>query len=148
MMSGCAWCKKTALLVCSNCKMVKYCCRDHQIEDYNDHKNLCKELKKATAKKDKEEHKLHEHPEGDHFVDWYVGRFWGLHDTRPYMRARMEVIRLLELIGTKLSLSAAVVHIRNCLRLCRGDNLGLRYLAPALMLRIGQDQESYDFIKW
>ncbi|KAF5686376.1 hypothetical protein FCIRC_2932 [Fusarium circinatum] len=34
------------------------------------------------------------------------------------------------------------------LRLCRGDNLGVRSQVPALYLRLGRDQEAYDFIKW
>lgn len=34
------------------------------------------------------------------------------------------------------------------LRLCRRDNMGVRNLVPALMLRLGQDQECYDFVTW
>ncbi|KAH7245647.1 hypothetical protein BKA59DRAFT_476077 [Fusarium tricinctum] len=34
------------------------------------------------------------------------------------------------------------------LRLCRGDNMGVRSQVPALYLRLGRDQDAYDFIKW
>ncbi len=77
-----------------------------------------------------------------------VGHFWGLIETRDYMRARCAVIKALETIGTQQSLNEAVDHIFGCLTLCRGDNMGLRDLAPSMMLRIGQDQACYDFIKW
>ena len=130
--------------------MVRYCCREHQINDFQrHHKEFCKDLKIAMAKTEKEKFKLTQDPNnGDLFVDC-VGHFWGVLETRPYMRARTEVIRALEMLGSELSLSKAVLDIRDCLRLCRGDNIGLRFLAPGIMLRIaGRDQECYDFIKW
>lgn len=34
------------------------------------------------------------------------------------------------------------------LRLCRSDNMGVRDIIPGLMLRLGKDQECYDFAKW
>ncbi|KAL6871746.1 hypothetical protein HDV57DRAFT_272005 [Trichoderma longibrachiatum] len=39
-------------------------------------------------------------------------------------------------------------HLSEMMRLCRGDNLGLRDLIPALYIRLGRDQDAYDFIKW
>ncbi len=118
--------------------------------DFKLHKTQCSELKKATEKMQREERKLHEedpYGEGDPF-EFGVGHFWGIIQTRDYMRARSNVIRILEEIGSQQSLSAAVEHILGCLNLCRGDNMGVRDLVPAMMLRIGQDQECYDFIKW
>eukprot|EP01036_Dinobryon_divergens_P042654 gene42654-56701_t len=101
------------------------------------------------AKTEKEKSKLIQDPDNDDPFVNYVGHFWGVFETRPYMRARLEVIRALEMLGSELSLSKAVLDIRDCLRLCRGDNIGLRFLAPGIMLRIaGRDQECYDFIKW
>ena len=34
------------------------------------------------------------------------------------------------------------------LRLCRGDNMGIRDVVPAMFLRLGQDQKCYDFVNW
>ncbi|KAJ2929273.1 hypothetical protein H1R20_g7816, partial [Candolleomyces eurysporus] len=34
------------------------------------------------------------------------------------------------------------------LRLCRSDNLGVRDMIPNLYLRLHQDQQCYDFLKW
>lgn len=38
--------------------------------------------------------------------------------------------------------------MQDMLRLCRGDNMGLRDSVPAMMLRLDLDQECYDFVKW
>ena len=32
------------LSYCSNCKAVSYCCKDHQLLDWKDHKALCKDV--------------------------------------------------------------------------------------------------------
>lgn len=34
------------------------------------------------------------------------------------------------------------------LQLNRSDALGVRYMVPAMMVRLGNDQEAYDFLKW
>lgn len=51
-------------------------------------------------------------------------------------------------IRTREAIGTALAETMDVLRLCRGDNLGVREGAPALMIRLGQDQEAYDFIKW
>ena len=135
--------------------MVLYCCRDHQVAHFDSHKSLCKELKRATEKMVCEETILRNTPHDprDPFTNGNpfetgVGHFWGLFETRTYMRARGDVLRVLESIGTRPALTAAVDNLMYSLTLCRSDNMGLRDLAPAMMLRIDKDQECYDFIKW
>eukprot|EP01034_Spumella_vulgaris_P036104 gene36104-44526_t len=64
------------------------------------------------------------------------------------MRARFGVVQVLERMGSDTSLHAAVAHMLDQLRLCRGDNMGLRDVIPGIMMRIGQEQQCYDFIKW
>ncbi|KAE9313240.1 hypothetical protein PF008_g19787 [Phytophthora fragariae] len=99
-----------------------------------------------------EEHKIR-HAEED---DWTpenafetdVDHFWLIHSTRPYMRAKMEVIRALSIMDGRPGVEAALAEAMDSLRLCRGDNVGVRELVPTLMLLLGQYQEAYDFIKW
>jgi hypothetical protein len=43
---------------------------------------------------------------------------------------------------------ARLDHVKDMLRLCRGDNIGVRNFAPFLILRLGLDQEAHDFMKW
>ncbi|KAJ4348861.1 uncharacterized protein N0V89_010240 [Didymosphaeria variabile] len=51
-------------------------------------------------------------------------------------------------INTRAAVQAALNNIMDMLRLCRGDNMGLRDIAPGLMLRLARDQACYDFVKW
>lgn len=54
----------------------------------------------------------------------FTGEFWGVFETRPYMRAlyeRMETYLELEMM------SAAAKECGEMLRLCEGDNMGVRY---------------------
>lgn len=103
---------------------------------------------------DLEEQKLRNQPDdGDmfaptHVFEEHVGHFWGLPHTRPYMRARYALIEAILKIRTHLAVVAALDHVTDCLRLCRGDNMGVRDFVPALLLRLGRDQECYDFVKW
>ncbi len=73
---------------------------------------------------------------------------FGEYETRPYMRVRFGVVEVLQRMGSQSSLLAAVNHMLDQLRLCPGDNMSLRDVIPGCMMRIGQDQECYDFIKW
>jgi tetratricopeptide (TPR) repeat protein len=73
-----------------------------------------------------------------------VGHFWGLTDTRPYMRARLGLARCLEQLGR---FEEAVNHYRELLRLNPGDNQGVRYLYLPLLLKLGRDAEAARFMK-
>ncbi|KAK5708262.1 hypothetical protein LTR97_000802 [Elasticomyces elasticus] len=77
-----------------------------------------------------------------------VGHFWGLLHTRDYMRARSALTRLLTEFNTLDSVREAYDHMMDLMKLSRSDNLGMRRLAPTIILRLDRDQECYDFIKW
>lgn len=80
-----------------------------------------------------------------------IGHFWGLLETRPYMRRRHDHLSLLCEIGTYSALQEALVQGRDMLRLCRGDNMGVRRLMVPLFLRLNTYkgmQDCYDFVKW
>ncbi len=60
-----------------------------------------------------------------------IGHFWGITETRPYMRARAGLAGALEKLGRY---KEATDHYREMLRLNPGDNQGIRYiLLPALL---------------
>lgn len=69
----------------------------------------------------------------------HVGDFWGLFQTRPYMRARLGLARVLKEMGRT---DEAVAHLRDMLRLNPGDNQGNRYLLLHMLLGAGQDEEA------
>src|SRR5204863_8640658 len=65
-----------------------------------------------------------------------------------YMRRRYALVGALLKVKTPEAVAAALQHLMDMLRLCRSDNMGVRDLVPALFLRLGKDQECYDFVKW
>jgi tetratricopeptide (TPR) repeat protein len=67
-----------------------------------------------------------------------VGHFWGLFETRPYMRARAGVAECLWATG---KFEEAIFHYREMLRLNPGDNQGNRYMLARLLLKQGKNEE-------
>lgn len=141
---------------CSGCKAVFYCGREHQASDRHSHKHACTVVRKALAALSQEEQKLrsggqqqggllaHEHP-----FEELAGHFWAVPGTRDYMRARYAVVdATLGHFRTAEAVHASADHLADMLRLCRSDNPGARWVLPAMYLRLGRDQECYDFMKW
>lgn len=151
--SRCPVCKtKDNLLRCQGCKVMLYCSRDHQVVHRRDHKRECNSVKNSRNTLEHEERELRAMPPDfmmpANVFEECVGHFWTIYGTRDYIRARFSVVDSLVKIKTFSAVQEAFDHIMDMLRLCRGDNMGLRFMAPALFLRLGKDQECYDFIKW
>jgi hypothetical protein len=131
---------------------MQYCSRDHQAADRTNHKPACNTVKKCRKQYDHEERALSAHPgdfmmQADPFTN-SVGHFWGILETRKYMRARYALVEAILKINTFVAVKSALDHLMDMLRLCRGDNLGVRDLVPSLLLRLDEDQKCYDFVKW
>lgn len=60
-----------------------------------------------------------------------VGHFWGLLETRPYMRARFELALALWREGQR---DEAITHLQDLVRLNPNDNQGARYVLLDLLL--------------
>jgi len=60
------------------------------------------------------------------------GHFWGMLETRPYMRARSELAQRLLKMG---QIDESIVEHEGMLELCPGDNLGIRYGLVGLYLQ-------------
>lgn len=67
-----------------------------------------------------------------------VGHFWGLLETRPYMRARLGLANALWDAGRR---QEAVSHARDMLRLNPGDNQGVRYHLLSWLLELGEGSQ-------
>ncbi len=65
-----------------------------------------------------------------------VGHFWGIMETRPYMRARQGLAEVLWVLGKRQD---AIGHATDLLRLNPGDNQGIRYLLANWLLAEGDD---------
>ncbi|EWZ85395.1 hypothetical protein NW765_007023 [Fusarium oxysporum] len=139
------------LVRCGACQTVKYCGKPHQKADRPRHKVQCIPIKQTKDKVTEEEAKLRANPGDDtngNPFDHSVGLFWFFKSTRPHMQARHDYISAILNVRTGEAVEIALKESLDLLRLCRGDNLGVRSQVPALYLRLGRDQEAYDFIKW
>ena len=72
------------------------------------------------------------------------GHFWGVIETRPYMRARCGLAQTLWALGERQS---AIEHFNEMLRLNPGDNQGIRYLLVTLLLEVGDDKALEKLLK-
>lgn len=80
---------------------------------------------------------------GADFFENNVGFFWGLIETRPFMRA---LVNLADAYRQAHMRDKSLLCYRECLLLCPGDNVGARYLLPALLMEMGRYDEALDVI--
>jgi len=160
----CLFCKrkmeKKKLLRCSGCKCAKYCSKEHQQKDWKTHSKGCKRIQNLRDRYELEEMRLRQIPESEIFwlaqnrdpdfniFEVCAGRFWGILDTRDYMRGRYGLFLALVETNTQDSLHEALFHGRECLRLCRSDNVGIRDQVTEVMLRLDLSQDVYDLVMW
>lgn len=76
---------------------------------------------------------------GQDFFQENRGHFWGILETRPYMRARAFLAELLVKSGRT---SEAIEHLEAMLELNPGDNQGLRYVLLGHYLALDRLQEA------
>ncbi|HTT83056.1 MAG TPA: tetratricopeptide repeat protein [Rhizomicrobium sp.] len=81
---------------------------------------------------------------GKHAFHEDVGDFWGILETRPYMRARHGLAMRLWETGAR---EEAVAHYGDMLRLNPGDNQGIRYLLLDCLLVLGRDDEAEKLLR-
>ena len=73
---------------------------------------------------------------GEKFFEDNVGEFWGILETRPYMRARAKLANLLRHRPGRLA--EAISHYEAMLDLNASDNMGLRYALLGCYLEQGR----------
>ncbi len=81
---------------------------------------------------------------GTEFFDEAAGGFWGLIETRPYMRARLGLASSLWGLAER---SAAIEHAREMLRLNPNDNQGVRDVLLEWLLTEGKNEEAGALLK-
>jgi len=73
-----------------------------------------------------------------------VGHFWGILETRPYMRARAGLAECLWAAGKH---EEAIEHYKEMLRLNPNDNQGIRDLLMPRLIEMGRDGEAEALFK-
>jgi tetratricopeptide (TPR) repeat protein len=67
-----------------------------------------------------------------------AGHFWGMLETRPYMRARLGLAHALWMAARR---DEAVTHLQEMLRLNPNDNQGVRYTLAGFLLSLDRDDD-------
>ncbi len=80
---------------------------------------------------------------GKRFFRDNAGHFWGLLETRPYMRTRAALAEVLWALGER---EAALGHTRDLLRLDPNDNQGNRHMLVGRLIEMGLDDEAEDLL--
>lgn len=80
---------------------------------------------------------------GARFFKENAGHFWGIHEARPYMRARSGLAQCLWDAGEH---EAALAHYHEMLRLNPNDNQGIRYIVLACLGELGRFEELEKFM--
>jgi len=75
---------------------------------------------------------------GEEAFEEDAGHFWGILETRPYMRARQGLALALWELGER---SEAIEHYQQMLHLNPNDNQGIRYLLASALLEEGLDDD-------
>ncbi|KAL2127663.1 hypothetical protein VTI74DRAFT_10334 [Chaetomium olivicolor] len=145
----CEVCKTTDnLLRCGGCETYYYCGRDHQLRDRPTHKTTCKTIKNSKATVREIEAKLRSgQVVPENVLDTEAGQLWRLGPVRPYLQAIFVQAETLVRSWRRQGIEDALDAYLKLLRLDRSDRQGARFLIPALYLRLGRDQEAYDFSK-
>ena len=150
-------CKATSvenLKVCVKCSIAKYCSKDCQSDDWAEHKQICKLISSLTKAMKREAAHLSQFvwDEPGNTFEEEAGHFWGIHETRPYCRAKCSLAEaIMELAKDKKQsfiYEKSLSHHMELLRLIHGDNMGIRYMVPATFLILNKDEECHNFLKW
>jgi len=80
---------------------------------------------------------------GPGYFEEDVGHFWGILETRPYMRARFGLARFLWELGKQ---GKAVEHLEYMLRLNPGDNQGVRYILASWYVMMDRDEDLWKLL--
>lgn len=73
-----------------------------------------------------------------------IGHFWGILETRPFMRAMEGLASIQWELGLR---EEAERNFREMLRLNPGDNQGIRYMLLNLLMELGQDDQAGALLK-
>ncbi|GKZ00618.1 hypothetical protein MPSEU_001013900 [Mayamaea pseudoterrestris] len=147
-------------LRCSRCSLVHYCNQKCQKEHFPAHKRMCKGMRQLYDKLEVEASKLRSTTcnsatrTPENLFETSVGKFWYILGTRDYMNARCDVFYACKAIlnsekkDNKLALEFAMEHNLGLLRLCHGDNKGVRYATPFVLLRLNRDDHAYSACRY
>jgi hypothetical protein len=154
---ACQQCRRRdGLTRCDKCSTIYYCGRQCKAADRRDHKSRCGIITRARKTHEKKYLEIAPMVDDEGYTPNVPPAFAASYLARhrsPYMRARLSLVeKLLFHYGTAGGPAELVQevldHVLDMLRVERTDRLRVRLRIPALYIRLGREQEAYDFLKW
>ncbi|VUC28682.1 unnamed protein product [Clonostachys rosea] len=146
---------QTGLIHCASCEVLDYCGSRHQISHKQQHYPTCILIKYTRMALDNEERKIRTQFEEDDInpLDASAEYFPSLRNAHPYLSTRLRLVNLLldhfgAVGGYTHVIRAALDHVLEMIRLDPSDKLYISNIIPALYIRLGMDQEAYNFLDW
>lgn len=148
------------LMICSGCQCIYYCSKECQKDEWSNHKKQCKAIRNAEKRTERLAASLrsstahHFMPDAppENLFETSVGRFWGIFETRDYMRARMELADAIYDIAYQVETvelwEKVRFHYQEMLRLSSSDNMGVRFNFPFILLYLNLDDDAYSFCRY
>ncbi|KAH7411795.1 hypothetical protein DE146DRAFT_254865 [Phaeosphaeria sp. MPI-PUGE-AT-0046c] len=142
--SGCA--RTNGLSPCPACKAILYCSHEHQRLGRPDHRLACAKVKKAQMLFDKESRLLRNRVGSTVFEE--TSYSFCRTNSLKYSTACVALAETLLKSNNAHSIWLALNHLLKLLRLQRSDPMGAGDVVPAIYIRLGQDQNAFDFCYW
>lgn len=142
--NACTCGKTTDLKQCAGCYMQMYCCVEHQGLHYKTHKHVCRKI--ISARKEVLESEIAIKAAQPGYLD--VEHGWEQPFIIAHLKKRVTLIEYFLEMDNKKAVEAALDHGIAVLKLARCDNVGLRSILPAVLMRLGKVKEAYAFCLW
>ncbi|KAF1829943.1 hypothetical protein BDW02DRAFT_535188 [Decorospora gaudefroyi] len=126
------------------CKVVQYCGRDHQVADWPTHKDVCKTIR--LARKERRAEQVEEQMLATLAAE--LSQTIPMADEGCDLDALLKLARAELKVDTRRAVESALGHLLETTRHAKNGMMGVAELVPASLLRLGRDQEAYDFMKW
>lgn len=138
---------KRDLIHCQKCEAVWYCSGVHMKEHFREHNDDCTNVCTLRTSLDIKHKDLRADSTNDPFES-AVGYFWETPRTRSYIFLKFRLGNVFLRIDTRSAVLKALAIFEDMLMLCRNDNFSVHKSIPFLLLRLGQEQRCYGFLKW
>jgi hypothetical protein len=140
--AGCFICHtQSHLSLCAGCKAIKYCGVDHQKQDRTSHKSTCKVISKRTATLVQERHETA-------LFNAHGGGLSALLGSGSLLDPLLKLAQAYLQIDTQIAVQLGLDLLLEMVDITKDPKTGTADLVPTCFLRLGRDQEAYDYMKW
>jgi hypothetical protein len=120
---------------------VKYCGVDHQKQDRPAHKTTCKSISKKLAILAQERHETE-------LFNAHGGGLSAMLGSGSLIEPLLKLAQVYLQIDTPTAVQSGLKLLLEMVDITKDSRTGTADIVPACFLRLGRDQEAYDYMKW